>query len=115
MKAGDVIFFQLRTVEPDKGGSGRGTTYDSRYAGRYVITHLRHRVIEEEYTLSLDCVKDSTYKKYDDPRKSFPPEHYGRPGGSSGWNTQPELINIYDRDKAEIRASEFADSTGGQF
>ena len=115
LQAGDVIFFQLRTVEPDKGGSGRGTTYDSRYAGRYVITHLRHRVIEEEYTQSLDCVKDSTYKKYDDPRKSFPPEHYGRPGGSSGWNTQPELINIYDRDKAEIRASEFADSTGGQF
>jgi hypothetical protein len=103
LQAGDMIFFQLRTVEPGKGGTGRGTTYDSRYAGRYVITHLRHRVIDDDYLLSLDCVKDSTYVKYDDPRKSFPPEHYGRPGGSSGWNTKAELINIYDLDRAERR------------
>ena len=101
LQAGDVIFFTLRTIEPDKGGVGRGTTYDSRYAGRYIITNLRHRVIDDEYMLSLDCVKDSTYKKYDDPRKSFPPEHYGRPGGSSGWNTAPDLINIYEQDKSQ--------------
>jgi hypothetical protein len=104
LQAGDVIFFQLRTVEPDKGGSGRGTTYDSRYAGRYVITNLRHRVTDDDYILSLDCVKDSTYQKYDDPRTSFPPEFYAKaaPGrGSSGWNTKPTLINIYNLDRAE--------------
>ena len=101
LQAGDVIFFALRTIEPGKGGVGKGDTLDDRYAGRYVITHLRHRVIEEEYILSLDCVKDSTFRKYDDPRKQFPPELHHQLVGSSGWNTKSELINIYDLDRAE--------------
>ena len=37
---------------------------DPQYAGRYVITKIRHRVTNDEYIQVLECSKDSVFTAY---------------------------------------------------
>ena len=60
IEAGDVINFELRGVD-HKNSEGRP---DPQYAGRYVITSIRHRVTSDEYKMVLECVKDSVFSQY---------------------------------------------------
>jgi len=62
LEAGDVIWFGLRSVEPDKGKDT--SPVDMKYAGRYVITKLRHRVTADDYKQVIECVKDSVFTAY---------------------------------------------------
>ena len=60
LEAGDVIEFQLRGVDhTNKQGNP-----DPQYAGRYVITKIRHRITGDDYRMVLQCTKDSVFKKY---------------------------------------------------
>ena len=60
IEAGDVIEFQLRGVDhTNKEGNP-----DPQYAGRYVITKIRHRITADDYRMILQCTKDSVFKKY---------------------------------------------------
>ena len=63
LQAGDVVRFQLPSMEPNKGEK-ISYGYDEFHSGRYVISKLRHRLIRGEYKLILELVKDSVYRKY---------------------------------------------------
>tara|TARA_Y100000310_G_scaffold222080_1_gene223728 strand:+ start:141 stop:1622 length:1482 start_codon:yes stop_codon:yes gene_type:complete len=85
LEAGDVIWFGLRSVEPDKG---KGFV-DPKYAGRYVITKIRHRVTFDEYKMVLECVKDSVFTSYGSG------DYVPRPSKEKG-----QIINQYNLDES---------------
>ena len=45
---------------------------DPQYAGRYIISKIRHRISGGEYVQVLECVKDSVFRPYrSDGEKSY--------------------------------------------
>ncbi len=61
LEPGDVIDFNILSVENKVNSDGR---LDPQYAGRYIITKIRHRVTNDEYIQVLECVKDSVFTAY---------------------------------------------------
>ena len=61
LKAGDVIDFDLQSVENRQNSRG---ALDPQYSGRYIITSIRHRIAEEQFLQVLVCVKDSSKSGY---------------------------------------------------
>jgi hypothetical protein len=61
LEVGDVIQFNLQTVENKKNSEGK---FDPQYSGRYVITKMRHRVTTTEYINVIELIKDSVAKAY---------------------------------------------------
>ena len=55
VEAGDVIDFKLRSVD-EKNPDGEE---DPQYAGRYIVTKVRHQINAEKYIMVLECAKDS--------------------------------------------------------
>ena len=55
LSAGDVIEFNFRRTDY------RNTTgeYDRQYSGRYIITAIRHKTTNKQYTQLIECSKDS--------------------------------------------------------
>ena len=60
LEAGDVIEFQIRSVDANNTDG----EVDPQYAGRYIITKIRHRVTKTDYVQVLECSKDSPFKAY---------------------------------------------------
>ena len=60
IEAGDVIEFQLRGID-NKNKEGLP---DPQYAGRYVITKIRHKVTTDDYKMILECTKDSVFNSF---------------------------------------------------
>ena len=88
IEAGDVVNFQLPSNEPNKGEK-TGYQYDEYHSGRYVVAKLRHRLIQNDYKMILELVKDSVYNKH----TNLPNEHYS--------GKQPPLNkseSIYNKD-----------------
>ena len=61
LEVGDVVQFNLQTVENKKNSEGK---FDPQYSGRYVITKMRHRVTTTEYINVIELIKDSVAKAY---------------------------------------------------
>ena len=61
LEVGDVVQFNLQTVENKKNSQGK---FDPQYSGRYVITKIRHRVTTTDYVNVIEIVKDSVAKAY---------------------------------------------------
>ena len=61
LEVGDVVQFNLQTVENKKNSQGK---FDPQYSGRYVITKIRHRVTTTDYVNVIEIVKDSVAKSY---------------------------------------------------
>ena len=55
LEAGDLIEFKLRSVDEKNTGGAE----DPQYAGKYVITKIRHQINAEKYVMVLECAKDS--------------------------------------------------------
>jgi hypothetical protein len=55
LEAGDLIDFRLRSVDEKNTGGAE----DPQYAGKYVITKIRHQISPEKYMMVLECTKDS--------------------------------------------------------
>jgi len=55
LEPGDLIEFRVRPVDASKVD----VEEDHRYGGQYIITKIRHQVSDEEYTMVLECAKDS--------------------------------------------------------
>ena len=68
LEAGDIIDFDLQSVENRKDSQG---TLDPQFSGRYIITRIRHRVANEKFLQVLTCVKDSSKEGYAYAGKSF--------------------------------------------
>ena len=61
LEVGDVVQFNLQTVENKKNSEGK---FDPQYSGRYIITKIRHRVTTTEYINVLELAKDSVATSY---------------------------------------------------
>jgi hypothetical protein len=69
LQVGDVVDFDLQSVENRENISG--SKLDPQYSGRYIITHIRHRVAQDMYKQVLTCVKDSVKNGFGYADKSF--------------------------------------------
>jgi hypothetical protein len=58
LEAGDVIEFNIR---PNDTNKELIDVKDHRFAGKYIITKIRHKVSNNEYKMVLECVKDSSF------------------------------------------------------
>jgi len=61
LEVGDVVEFNLQTVENKKNSDGK---FDPQYSGRYIITKMRHRVTTTDYVNVLELTKDSVATSY---------------------------------------------------
>ena len=61
LQVGDVVEFNLQTVENKKTSNGK---FDPQYSGRYIITKMRHRVTTTDYVNVLELIKDSVATSY---------------------------------------------------
>jgi hypothetical protein len=61
LEAGDVVQFNLQTVENKKISNGK---FDPQYSGRYIITKIRHRVTTTDYINVIELTKDSVANNY---------------------------------------------------
>jgi hypothetical protein len=61
LEPGDAIQFNILSVENKLESEG---ALDPHYAGRYIISKIRHRVAGGEYIQKLECVKDSVFNAY---------------------------------------------------
>ena len=69
LEPGDVIKFNILSVENKQHSEG---ALDPQFAGRYIISKIRHRISGGEYVQVLECVKDSVFRPYrSDGEKSY--------------------------------------------
>jgi len=61
LQVGDVIQFNIQSVENKKDSEGK---FDPHYSGRYIIESMRHRVTTREYIQVVECAKDSVATSY---------------------------------------------------
>ena len=81
LEAGDLIKFNILSVENKVISEG---ALDPQYAGRYIISKIRHRVTNDEYIQVLECVKDSVFNAYSsDGEESFKGDKLPREFGVS--------------------------------
>ena len=89
LEAGDIIKFNLPSQEPkEKKVIQTGKLDDDYHSGRYLISKIRHQVVQKGYMMILECVKDSVATKY--------PEEDKFPGVVKN---QVNLIDLYEDEK----------------
>ena len=67
LQPGDLVQFDIQSVQD------RDTVamLDPLYSGKYIITHIRHRVAVNEYIQVLECVKDGVANPIGSTHKSY--------------------------------------------
>ena len=102
LEVGDVIYFDLKSVESTIISEGAP---DPQYSGRYIITKIRHRVTAEDYKMVLECSKDSVAKPYSTANLDrFPGKEP---------TTYNDTVDIRDRDNYYLnRGNEWAKGQG---
>ena len=88
LAAGDVINFNILSVENKVVSDG---ALDPQYAGRYVISKIRHRITNDDYIQVLECVKDSVFNAYATDSEEY---YQGHPHLVE--NVRGQDINQYD-------------------
>ena len=68
LQPGDIIDFDVLSVENKENSGGQ---LDPQYSGRYIITHIRHKVNNDTYFQILECVKDGVKNSYGSAYKSY--------------------------------------------
>jgi len=54
LESGDIVYFDLPS--PETGGENKMDTY---YKGNLLITHIRHTITKVQYTITLECCKET--------------------------------------------------------
>ena len=67
LQPGDLIQFDIQSVQ-DRDIIAQ---LDPLYSGKYIITHIRHRVAVNEYIQVIECVKDGVANPIGSTRKSY--------------------------------------------
>ena len=68
LQSGSIIQFDIQSIENKENSGG---VLDTRFSGRYIITHIRHKVTGGIYKQILECVKDGVKQSYGSTRKSY--------------------------------------------
>jgi hypothetical protein len=72
LEVGDVIKFNLPSQEPKALKVDKTGKLDDEYhSGRYLVTKLRHQIVQQGHMMILECIKDSVATKYAEEDK-FP-------------------------------------------
>ena len=87
LEAGDVIYFNIRSID-EKNPRGLA---DPQYSGRYIITKIRHRITKEDYKMVIECVKDCVFTPFASQGLKFFPA----PASQEG----PQFVAIYKAEK----------------
>ena len=104
LTAGDVIDFDLRTVQKQRKSIGDDPR-DINFAGRYLITTLRHKFNQGSYQCVMECTKDSLYKGLpDDTNVAFPPESSSGVQSNAS-NAKASFFDLSDEDAADNQDS----------
>ena len=88
LEAGDVIYFNIRSID-EKNPRGLA---DPQYSGRYIITKIRHRITKQDYKMVLECVKDCVYTPFASQGLKFFPGQASQEG--------PQFMDIYKADRS---------------
>ena len=81
LEPGDAIQFNIQKIQRK---SDKDHGLDAQYAGRYIITKIRHRVTNDEYIQVLECAKDSVHTPYISySATSFPGKNLPREKGQA--------------------------------
>ena len=57
-EVGDLIWFQFPSENPNPALSGEPVEPHKYYSGKYLITSLRHKLTNDEYTIHVEAIKD---------------------------------------------------------
>jgi hypothetical protein len=68
LQPGDLIQFDIQSVEDRESARH---ILDPLYSGRYIITHIRHRVAVDQYIQVIECVKDGVANPIGSSGKSY--------------------------------------------
>ena len=68
LQSGSIIQFDILSVENKENSGG---ILDTRFSGRYIITHIRHKVSGGLYKQIIECVKDGVKQSYGSTNKSY--------------------------------------------
>jgi hypothetical protein len=68
LQSGSIIQFDILSVENKENSGG---ILDTRFSGRYIITHMRHKVSGGVYKQIIECVKDGVKQSYGSTNKSY--------------------------------------------
>ena len=79
-EVGDLIYFSYPTERAEVRDTGMMEEH-KYYSGRYLITAIRHRITNNEYTMIIEASKDSYLSKPSTGFGAEPPE-IQRPDGS---------------------------------
>ena len=88
LQAGDLIQFDMQTIE--NRDDRPSTRLDPQLSGRYIISHIRHRVAGDQYRQVLECVKDSVARSFGTTRKA-----YAEIAGAEKTSVTPSDIDNY--------------------
>ena len=69
LEPGDLIQFNILSVESKAGEIIE--KLDPQFAGRYIISKIRHRVTNDIYIQVLECVKDSVFRPYHTDKEKY--------------------------------------------
>ena len=83
-EVGDLIYFSYPTDRAEVRDTGMMEEH-KYYSGRYLITAIRHRITNNEYTMIIEASKDSYLSKPSTGFGAEPPE-IQTPDGKSGQN-----------------------------
>ena len=92
LQAGDLVKFNLPSMERNKTDKTAGYLYDEKHSGYYIVKSLRHRLQKQEYRQVLELVKDSVYTPYE---RGESPNYSGKPPSRLGKNK-----DLYEVDKS---------------
>ena len=67
LQPGDLIQFDVQSVERRDAVA----KLDPLYSGRYIITHIRHRVAADQYIQVVECAKDALATRIGSSNKSY--------------------------------------------
>ena len=68
LQPGDLIQFDIQSVEDRQSAQH---LLDPLYSGRYIITHIRHRVAVDQYIQVIECAKDSVANPIGSSNESY--------------------------------------------
>ena len=58
-EVGDLIWFNFPSENPTGAEKGGVTEPHKYYSGKFLITALRHKITNQEYTMHVEAIKDA--------------------------------------------------------
>mgnify|MGYP003139833859 CR=1 FL=1 len=72
LQSGDMIQIDIPPIDRDKTKrKDTGQQFDDHHSGKYIITAIHHKIINTQYLMICECVKDGVREKYKPARLEY--------------------------------------------